>query len=79
MEDIRDFELIVCGSCGQIKKRIRDGKRVDSKETRFVDESGKEWNGRKYCPPCHTNKVVQRKKLKDKLVKQAKELSREKT
>lgn len=72
MDDLRDYELIACSWCGQTKKRIRDGKRPESKETRFVDEQGKEWNGRKSCPPCHKDQARLRKQLNKKNKDQAK-------
>lgn len=73
-KDNRDYSLIACPKCGVTKKRIRDGKRPESKETRFVDERGLEFSGR-VCPDCHRNKVKQTKQLNSKLIKQAKELN----
>ena len=66
MEDIRDSEILVCTHCNQTKKRIRVGKRPESKETKFVGEDGLEWNGRN-CPACVVDKSRLRKQLKKKL------------
>jgi hypothetical protein len=68
MEDTRDFQIITCKDCGASKKRIRDGKRPESKETRFVGEDGLEWNGRK-CGVCHRDSSALNKKLKSRLKK----------
>lgn len=73
--DTRDHQYIVCPKCGQTKKRIRDGKRPQSKETRFVDEVGLEFSGR-VCPECHRTKVKQTKQLNTALIRQAKALGK---
>lgn len=71
MEDLRDYEILCCKRCNQSKKRIRVGKRPQSKETKFVGEDGLEWNG-KLCPQCVVEKARLRKQLNKKLKDQAK-------
>jgi hypothetical protein len=61
MEDSRDSQVLVCKKCGQLKKRIRQGKRINSKDTKFVGEDGKEWNGL-VCSTCVVEVSRQRKR-----------------
>ncbi len=49
-----DIDKKHCKICGEMKVRIHNGS-YDSRNKRFVDESGKQWNGR-VCPDCHANK-----------------------
>lgn len=58
-----ECEYKVCKICNVEHKRFRDGVYPNGKDTRFVNESGKEWSGR-VCPQCHINKVSN--KLKEK-------------
>lgn len=44
-----------CKVCDQIKKRIQMGT-YDGKNKKWVDESGKLWNGL-MCPICHKGKA----------------------
>ena len=71
----KDYQIVSCKACGISKKRIREGKRPSSKETKFVGEDGLEWNGLK-CGTCHSTKVKQTKQLNAKLKKQAKEFGK---
>lgn len=71
MEDTRDYTHTVCKHCGQTKKRIRVGKRPQSKETKFVGEDNLEWNGL-VCGICQVEKARLLKQLKKKLKDQAK-------
>lgn len=48
--------LIKCRECGETKVRISDGKYPDKKNTRWVDEQGRLFNG-KLCPSCQTEKA----------------------
>lgn len=75
MEDTRDYQIVTCKKCGQSKKRIRAGKRPQSKETKFVGEDGLEFSGLT-CGPCHRNKVKQTKQLNTALIRQAKALGK---
>jgi hypothetical protein len=51
-----EIDISKCsGVCGKLKLRKHVGT-FDGKNKRFVDESGRLWNGRK-CPDCHKNKV----------------------
>jgi Zn finger protein HypA/HybF involved in hydrogenase expression len=67
-----DGEAIICKDCGKPVKRYRHCKRPNGKDIRFVDETGKEWNGRR-CPTCHADKVRRDKYLKENSVRIAKE------
>lgn len=66
-----EINLSTCrGPCGELKTRKQDGE-FDSKNKRWVDETGRQWNGRK-CPDCvvKLNKEAQkerRTKSKQKL------------
>lgn len=42
----------VCRVCQQEKLRILDGKYPDEKNKRWVDETQRQWSGKK-CPDCH--------------------------
>lgn len=75
MEDIRDYEILNCKHCGQSKKRIRAGKRPQSKETKFVGEDGLEWNGH-VCSVCVVEKARLRKQLNKKLKDEDKRLAK---
>lgn len=70
---MEDYSLIHCKGCGAIKKRIRAGRYANGKDTRWVDEAGKEWNGHK-CPDCHRSKAKLNKRLNAELVKLSKKL-----
>lgn len=72
--NLQEYQVKTCKICNQTKKRYNTGKRPQSKETRFVSENGKEWNGNS-CDECHLSKVKQTKKLNTELVRQAKKLN----
>lgn len=73
--ETKDFQILVCPKCNQTKKRIRVGKRPNSKETKFIGEDGLEFSGR-VCGTCHRNKVKQTKQLNTALIRQAKALGK---
>lgn len=52
----------ICKICLQIKDRIQSGK-FDEKNKRWVDETGKLWNGSK-CPECTKNVSKEKMRLK---------------
>ena len=56
-------EIIICKDCCLPVKRYRHSKRPNCKDVRFIDENGREFNGRR-CPKCHADKVKIRKYLK---------------
>lgn len=58
----KEFSIIVCKQCGETKKRINAGKYANGKDIRWVDETGKQFNGLT-CPSCHKNKVKNKKRL----------------
>lgn len=71
-----EYSVIKCKGCAKECKRYRAGKYSNGKDTRYVDEQGKEFNGHT-CPHCHKNKVSQRKRLNNEIIKKAKELINE--
>lgn len=68
-----EYELIICKCCGQAKKRYNAGRRPNLKDTRYVDENGKEWSGRR-CPRCQVQSVLARKRANSQLKRALKEL-----
>lgn len=44
-----------CKVCGNMKDHILE-KKFASNEKKFIDSTGKQWNG-KTCPDCHRNRV----------------------
>jgi hypothetical protein len=59
-----------CRVCGEIKTRIQAGE-FDSKNKRWIDETGKQWNGRK-CPDCVVQ--IQKEKQRERRAKAKKRL-----
>lgn len=59
---------VVCKVCNQLKVKIEAGFYPGTKRNKkYVDESGKLWNGKK-CPDCHKSiakKVMQAYRLPD--------------
>jgi len=49
-------QLKECKVCHEVKERIHDGKYPDEKNTRWVNQDGKQWSGRT-CPECHVQKM----------------------
>lgn len=47
----QESNLSKCTGCQGIKTRIQNGKQPDNINKRWVDEHGKNWNGRR-CPDC---------------------------
>lgn len=68
-----EINLSTCRICGQIKTRKQAGE-FDSKNKRWIDETDRQWNGRK-CPDCvvELNKTAQ-KERRDKAKQKLKEL-----
>lgn len=58
-----------CKVCGEIKLRIRDGRFPNHKDSKFVDELGKHWNGNT-CPKCHNEKIRAQVKAKRQKAKE---------
>lgn len=56
-----EHEKVICKTCRQIKTRYQMGRFPNSKDKRWIDETGKQWSG-KNCPPCHTELTKQRTK-----------------
>lgn len=56
-----------CKSCKEYKLRVQDGM-FDARNKRFVDHTGRAWNGRR-CPDCHgtaARKNMQHLRFKEK-------------
>lgn len=45
----------ICKGCNEPKIHILDVK-YDYKNKRYIDEEGRQWNGR-FCPSCHNLKM----------------------
>lgn len=69
----KEFSIIKCKGCGEEKKRILFGRYPNSKDKRWVDDTGREFNGR-MCPSCNSRKKAQQQKNKRQLIKTSKEL-----
>lgn len=66
--DDAPYDLFQCKKCGETRKKYRAGKYPNGKDTKFVDEFGKEHSGRT-CSNCHKNRAAQNYHLK-KLAKE---------
>lgn len=63
MSENTKFEIAHCKKCGQEKIRKDAGYFGNGKDRRWVDENGKQWNGR-CCPDCVRDKVKNYQKQK---------------
>lgn len=59
--NFNEYSIIVCSHCKLTVKRYNAGKYGNIKDTRWVDDTGAQFNG-KNCPPCHRSKVAARKR-----------------
>jgi hypothetical protein len=57
-----ESNLRKCKDCGELKNRIQDGKFSSGRDKRWLDETGKQWNG-SVCPNCQRNRVKLRVKM----------------
>lgn len=57
-----EINIRKCKDCGNFKQRILVGK-WDDKNKKWVDESGKPWNGNR-CGLCHVEKMKSNMRLK---------------
>lgn len=63
--EVTEQDTKMCKICNQMKKRILAGK-FDYKNKKWVDETGKLWNGR-ICPSCQNNSAkINMQKLRNK-------------
>lgn len=62
-------DLRECKQCNIKKLRIRSGKYPSEKDTKFVDNEGKIWNGN-ICPECHNENRKAYQKEKRRKAKQ---------
>ena len=61
-----EIRKTLCKVCNESKNRIQFGTFGDSKNKRWVDETGKQWNGR-VCPECQRKRsLVNMHKLRGK-------------
>jgi hypothetical protein len=56
-----ELDLAYCKVCQHKKMRIQVGK-YDDRNKRFLDETGKAWNGR-VCPQCHRDRQAALKRI----------------
>jgi hypothetical protein len=61
-----EVSIIVCKHCGETKKRYPAGLFANGKDTRWVDENGRQWSGHT-CSMCHAEKTKLKKRLNKKL------------
>lgn len=61
--NIEEYSIVKCKECGETKKRYNAGKYPNNKDTRFVDELGKEWSGKR-CPECQRARSKSNKRKK---------------
>ena len=68
-----DYSIIKCKGCGELKTRYRDCKFDNKKDTRWVDENGRQFSG-KMCPSCHADRVAlnqRNRRNQNKILKEA--------
>ncbi len=70
-EEQVERDLRHCKQCGDLKLRIRDGNYPNQKDTRYIDDTGKQWSG-STCSKCHRENC--KNKAKERRAK-AKELA----
>ena len=56
-------EFVKCKMCAEEKQRYKSGMFPNGKDFRYVDEQGKQWNG-KLCPGCQCKKNARRQKMR---------------
>lgn len=60
---ITECQYVICKECHVELKRFRGGMYPNGKDTKYTDETGREWSGRK-CPACHNKANIDRQKTK---------------
>lgn len=51
-----------CKKCNQLRPRVYDGKFPDGKNNRWLDDTGRLWNGNT-CGQCHNTKMSNHMKV----------------
>lgn len=54
---MNDIQKKQCKVCSEIKYRIQMGKFASGKDKRWVDDTGKQWNGF-VCPDCQRKRSL---------------------
>lgn len=52
----REENEVICKVCGELRKKIEDGKYPKGKTKKYVDQFGVQWNG-KVCPQCNRDRA----------------------
>lgn len=55
-EETKESNLRLCKKCNEVKRRTLAGKFPDGRDKRYVDDSGKLWNG-SMCPSCNAERA----------------------
>jgi hypothetical protein len=63
MAVIAESNLRICKRCNKIKSRISAGKFPNGRDTKYLNEAGKQWVG-STCPDCVIEKSKERMKAK---------------
>ncbi len=56
MTVVQERNLRICKQCHKIKPRVAAGKFPNGKDTKYVDDNGKQWTG-SVCPDCLKEKA----------------------
>lgn len=61
-EQAANLVVVICKACNFEKNRINAGRYPNGKDTKYVDETNREWNGL-MCPPCHLARLKVKQKF----------------
>lgn len=62
-EKLLSIEFAPCKKCKEEKARIVGGLYPNGKDTKYVDQNDRQWNGR-LCPDCHNDGRKDHQKLR---------------
>lgn len=62
---MEEKNLRKCKQCEQLKIRIKSGRYPNSKDSKYVDDTGRQWSGN-VCPSCHAENCKKKKREKRK-------------
>ena len=65
-----EHSVIICKDCGVMKKRFHAGKYPNNKDIRWVDDTGRQFNG-KSCAQCNLNRVNLNNRIKKEMKRAA--------
>lgn len=54
-------QYLVCKICSRELKRFNQGKYPNGRDYKYINEDGRQWNGRS-CPDCHSASVAAKSK-----------------